>query len=685
MSPSGEDASRRIVQLREEIRRHNHLYYVLDRPEIADDVYDGLLRELVTLEKIHPELVTPDSPTQRVGGTPVEQFVKVRHETPLLSLDNAFDVSEVSGFLGRLERSLGETPEAYTCELKIDGLAVSLIYEDGVFVRGATRGNGVVGEDVTRNLRTIRALPLRLMKEVPGRLEVRGEVCMDKEAFAELNAMREEEGQPLFANPRNAAAGSLRQLDSRITARRRLGLFLYQVADPVLHGLRTQSGALEWLRELGFPTQGNEKLCRSLGEVEAYLETWREARFSLDYATDGVVIKVDRIALWEELGTTARSPRWAIAYKYPPEEKTTRVRDILVSVGRTGSLTPVAVLDPVHLSGTVVQRASLHNQDEVDRKDVRIGDVVRVRKAGEIIPEILGAVEGERTGEEKPFRLPDHCPVCGAAVNRLPGEVAWRCPNRSCPAQLREGLKHFAARSGMDVRGLGEKIVAQLIDRKIVTDLGDLYRLDAADLLKLERMGEKSVRKLLEAVEESKERPLSRLLNALGIRYVGARVAEILADHFHSVDAIVRAGEEDIAALEGIGPVIAASVRAFFDDAHNLETLENLRASGVRLAEEAPSEEAADGPLPWEGKRIVFTGELARMSRQDAGEIAGKLGAIPSSSVSKKTFFVVAGENPGSKLAKAQAAGVEVVDEERFWQRIKAFDPGLVPGDGSGD
>lgn len=669
MPLSLEEARGRVRELKAEIARHNHLYYVLDNPEIEDDRYDALLRELKDLEKAWPELVTPDSPTQRVGGAPLEKFVKVSHDTPLLSLDNAFDIPEVEAFFGRVERGLGHSPEGYTCELKIDGLAISLIYEDGVFVRGATRGNGLVGEDVTHNLRTIRALPLRLLRDVPGRLEVRGEVCMDKQAFADLNAAREEEGDPLFANPRNAAAGSIRQLDPRITAQRRLGLFLYQVVDPEKYGLEKQSEVLEWLRELGFPTQGNEQFCSGIEDVEGFLEKWSTDRFDLTYATDGAVIKVDEISLWETLGTTAKSPRWAIAYKYPPEEKTTRVKDIFVSVGRTGSLTPVALLEPVQLSGTVVQRASLHNQDEVDRKDIRVGDLVWVRKAGEIIPEVLGPVLEERKGEEKPFRLPDHCPVCGAGVMRLPGEVAWRCPNRSCPAQLREGLRHFASRTGMDIRGLGEKLVAQLIDREIVHDLGDLYSLDDLTLLTLDRMGEKSATKLLQAIEDSKGRPLARLLNALGIRYVGARVAEILAERFSSVDAILEASEEEIAEVEGIGPVIAASVRAFFDDEHNRQTLEKLRSMGVRMAEAKP-EKALAGPLPWKGNRVVFTGELARAPRPEAEEVVKLLGGIPSSSVSKKTFLVVVGENPGSKLRKAQDAGVTVVDEETFWKMV---------------
>ncbi len=663
-----EEASRRIEALRETIARQDHLYYVLDRPEISDDAYDALMRELAALEEAWPDLITIDSPTRRVGGAALEAFEKIRHGQPMLSLENAFSREDVLDFLVRVERSLGRLP-SLDCELKIDGLAGSLVYDEGQLVRAATRGDGRVGEDVTTNVRTIRSLPLRLARPVRGRLEVRGEVCMKKEDFASLNAEREEEGLPLFANPRNAAAGSLRQLDPAVTASRKLWIYLYQVVDPQRHGLASQKALLAWLREQGFPVQPGEALAGSTEEVFSYLEQWREARFDLPYVTDGAVIKVDDLAAWEALGVTAKSPRWALAFKYPPEEKMTRIREIIVSVGRTGALTPVALLDPVHLSGTVVQRASLHNQDEVERKDVRVGDRVRVRKAGEIIPEILGVDLSFRSGEEEPFRLPSQCPVCGASVVRLPGEVAVRCPNRSCPAQLREGLRHFASRAGMDIRGLGEKLVAQLVDKGLVAGLADLYELDRERLLTLERMVQKSVSNLLEALEDSKGRPLARLLAALGIRFVGARVAELLAQAFGNLENLAQATEEDLAAVEGVGPVIAASVSAFFRDPENRRTLDRLAGFGVGTAE-AALQEAPSGPRPWEGRRIVFTGELTRTTRVEAEERVKALGALPSSGVSGKTFLVVAGERPGSKLDRAREAGVDIVDEERFWEMV---------------
>lgn len=661
-----EEASRRIEALRETIARQDHLYYVLDRPEISDDAYDALMRELAALEEAWPDLARPDSPTRRVGGRALESFEKVRHDEPMLSLENGFGEGDVTAFLARLERAVGTVP-ALTCELKIDGLALSLIYDEGLLVRAATRGDGRVGEDVTANVRTIRCLPLKLARPVPGRLEIRGEVCMKKEDFAALNAEREEEGLPLFANPRNAAAGSLRQLDPAVTASRKLGIYLYQIVEPERQGFRSQKAVLDGLRDLGLPVQPGEALAASGPEVLAYLDHWREARFDLPYVTDGAVIKVDDLTLRESLGVTAKSPRWALAFKYPPEEKMTRVREIIVSVGRTGALTPVALLEPVHLSGTVVQRASLHNQDEVERKDIRVGDLVRVRKAGEIIPEVLDVALSERPEGTEPFRLPFRCPVCGAEAVRLPGEVVTRCPNRSCPAQIREGLRHFASRGGMDIRGLGEKIVGQLVDKGLVASLADLYDLDAERLLLLERMGEKSAANLTKALEESKKRPLARLLAGLGIRYVGARVAEILAEAFGTVEALKEATEVDLAAVEGVGPVIAASVEAFFRDDGNRKTLERLAASGVAMGETRDRE---TGPRPWEGRRIVFTGELAGATRAEAEERVKALGALPTSSVSSKTFLVVAGENPGSKLDKARAAGVTVADEEAFWKMV---------------
>ena len=664
-----EELRARAVALRREIARHAHRYYVLDAPEIADDAYDALVRELLTLERAHPELEDPGSPTGRVGGSPREGFVKVPHAVPMQSLDNVFSSEELGNFLNRLVRAWPDFAGGYACELKIDGLAVSLRYEDGIFVRGATRGDGTVGEDVTANLRTVRTVPLTLLEPLSGVLEVRGEIYMRSEDFAALNAEREEAEEPLFANPRNAAAGALRQLDPAVTASRKLSFFAYAVTAPENWGLTTQMELLEALRRWGFATQGTEAPAADLREVEAYVERWREGRFALPYATDGVVVKVDRLDLRERWGSTARAPRWAVAYKYPPEEKTTRVRDIVISVGRTGSLTPVAVLDPVGLAGTVVQRASLHNADEVERKDVRRGDLVVVRKAGEIIPEVVRVETSARTGTEEPFRMPSVCPVCGAPVTRLPEEAATRCPNRSCPAQIKEGLRHFASRGGLDIRGLGEKLVDRLVEIGRVKDLADLFDLTTADLVSLERLGEKSAANLVRALEASLGRPLPRLLTALGIRHVGSRVAELLAERFRSVEALTRATEEDLASVEGVGPRIAASVRAFLDAPANQETLRRLAHRGMALElPEVPA--AAQGP--WKDQRVVFTGELRALTRAEGEALVASLGGRALGSVSAKTTLVVAGEDAGSKLRKAQELGIPVVDEEEFLARVRS-------------
>lgn len=659
------EARKRAEELRQEIEKHNYYYYVLDSPLITDEEYDALYRELVEIERRFPQIVTPDSPTQRVGGRPREEFRTVVHEVPMLSMDNVFTQEELLNFISRVHRIL-ERKVDFTAELKIDGVAVSLIYEEGRFTLGATRGDGKVGEDVTDNLRTIKSLPLRLLEYVPGRLEVRGEVYMTKEDFALLNQAREEEGEQPFANPRNAAAGSLRQLDPSVTAKRRLRLFVYHVVNPEKHGLSSQYQALSWLRERGFPTQGNERLCKSFDELWDYIEEWREKRHSLSHVTDGVVIKVDDLSTYELLGTTAKSPRWQVAFKYPAEERRTRLLRIEISVGRTGVLTPVAILEPVRLSGTVVQRASLHNDDEIKRLDVREGDFVYVRKAGEIIPEVVRVDYSARTGQEKPFVMPKNCPVCGAEVIRLVGEVAHRCPNRSCPAQLKESIRHFASRDAMDIKGLGEKIIEQLVDRKLVSDFSDLYKLTKEDLMSLDRMGPKSSENLIAAINNSKNRPLSRLIYALGIRYVGLRTAEILAERFKSIDELAKATTAELSSIPGIGPQIASSIVAFFKDEKNLATLRELAKCGVKMSEEEIKREVG----PWEGWRIVFTGELERASRSEVEAIIKSLGAIPASSVSKNVTMVVVGSNPGSKLAAAQRLGVKIVDEQAFWNLV---------------
>jgi len=659
-------AARRIEELKKEIAHHDYLYYVLDLPEISDEEYDALMRELRALEEAHPDLRTPDSPTQRVGGMPVDEFEHVVHEVPMLSLDNVFDLGELKAFCDRANRALREEV-SYTAELKIDGVAVSLIYEDGVFVRGSTRGDGRVGEDVTANLRTVKSMPLRLMKPVSGRLEVRGEVYMQKKDFAELNAQREEEGEPLFANPRNAAAGSLRQLDPSITAKRHLRIFVYQVVNAVQRGFKSQYEVLQWLKGSGFPTQGTEKLCNSFDELTSYIDEWREKRFGLPYVTDGVVVKVDDLAKQEILGTTAKAPRWAVAFKYPAEEKRTRVKDIEISVGRTGVLTPVAILEPVRLSGTIVQRASLHNEDEVRRKDVRVGDYAWVRKAGEIIPEVVRVDKEARIEELPVFEMPKECPACGSLVVRLPGEAAHRCLNRSCPAQIKEGLRHFASRGGMDIQGLGEKLIDQLVEKGLVRDIADLYTLSEEELASLERMGKKSAQNLIRALEASKNRPLANLIYALGIRYVGSRVAELLAENFGSLERLMEATEEEILQIEGIGPRIASSVVSFFRDEANRRTIERLIALGVKTRLERPALEKD----VWRGLRFVFTGELERATRLEAENIVKSLGGQISSDVSRKTSYVVVGKNPGSKLERAVNLGVKTIDEDSFWRMVE--------------
>ena len=661
-----EEARRKVEELRREIEKYDYYYYVLDSPLITDEEYDALYRQLLELEKRFLELVTPDSPTQRVGGRPRDEFRKVVHEVPMLSMDDVFSIEELRNFVNRVYKIL-EREVDFTAELKIDGVAVALVYEDGRFVLGATRGDGRTGEDVTDNLRTIKSLPLRLREPIPGRLEVRGEVYMTKEDFAVLNKAREEEGEQLFANPRNAAAGSLRQLDPNVTAKRRLRLFVYQVVNPQIYDISSQYQALTWLREKGFPTQGNERLCKNFDELVGYIDEWQDKRHTLSYATDGVVVKVDDLLTYDILGTTAKSPRWQVAFKYPAEEKRTRLLGIEVSVGRTGVLTPVAILEPVRLSGTLVQRASLHNEDEIRRLDVRIGDFVYVRKAGEIIPEVVRVDFSARTGREIPFSMPQNCPVCGAEVVRLMGEVAHRCPNRSCPAQLKEAIRHFASRDAMDIKGLGEKIVEQLVDKKLVAGFADLYKLTKEDLISLERMGPKSAENLINAINNSKNRPLFRLIYALGIRYVGLRTAEILAKRFKSMDRLMRASVEELSEIPGIGPQIASSLVAFFSDEKNVATINDLAKIGINMAEE--KEEPTYGP--WEGWRIVFTGELERASRSEAEEIAKSLGAIPTSSVSRNVAMVVVGSNPGSKFVKAQELGVKIVDEQTFWKLVE--------------
>ncbi|MGE5573765.1 MAG: NAD-dependent DNA ligase LigA [Bacteroidota bacterium] len=658
----------RIRKLREEIEFHNYRYYVLDDPIVSDAEYDALMRELVDLEAEHPELVTPDSPTQRVGAAPAEAFAPVVHRSPMMSLANVYSVEELRAFDARVRKALNGEPVEYVAELKIDGLAVSLVYEDGRFVRGATRGDGTTGEDVTHNLRTIRSIPMRLRLGPPVSIDVRGEVYMIRREFHKLNEERRAAGEPLFANPRNAAAGSLRQLDPKVTAARPLDVFVYGIG--YMSGAggaapETHLEALGLLKEAGFRTNPNTRLCRTIDEVVDYCAHWGERRDTLDYEIDGVVVKVNSLAQQERLGATARSPRWAVAYKFPARQATTKVRDIIVQVGRTGTLTPVAVLDPVELAGSTVSRATLHNEDIIRAKDIRIGDTVVVEKGGDVIPEVVKMVTERRTGAEREFRMPAKCPECGADVVRLEGEAASRCVGgMACPAQVREGILHFASRNAMDIEGMGPSLVAQLLDARLVKTAADIYDLKLDDIARLERMGKKSAENLLSAIERSKSHPLHRLVFALGIRHVGERSARDLAEHFGTMDRLAAATYDELTRVPDVGPKVAESVLAFFREPRNRESLRRLADAGVNMKETEKAAPSAESPLA--GKTVVLTGTLERFTRKEAEEAVLARGGKVSSSVSRKTDYVVVGKDPGSKYDKARELGVTILDEHEF-------------------
>jgi DNA ligase (NAD+) len=663
-------AEARIRELREQIERHNRLYHVEDRPEITDQEYDMLMRELRDLEDLFPDMVTPDSPTQRIGGEPLPFFEKVVHKTPMLSLSNAFDDEDLRDFDRRVRQTVGNQTVHYVCELKIDGLAVSLHYENGVFVKGATRGDGTIGEDITQNLRTIRSIPLRLTR--PLTLEVRGEAYMPRSAFEKLNREREERGEALFANPRNSAAGSLRQLDPKIAASRQLDTFIYGIGDLQGESVESHSEGLNLLESLGFKVNPERRVFDNIEDVIDFVRGWTEKRRNLPYDIDGMVIKVDSYAQQQELGFTAKSPRWAIAYKFPAEEAVTILEGIEVSVGRTGTVTPTALLKPVSLAGTTVKRASLHNEDIIREKGLLIGDHVVVRKAGDIIPEIVAVLPERRTGGEVPFAMPTHCPECGSELVRLDEEVALRCINPMCPAQIREGIIHFVSRQAMNIEGLGEKVVAQLFNAGIIHSVADLYYLHQQRdvLLGMERMGEKSVDNLLAAIEASKENSLERLLFGLGIRLVGAKAARVLAEHFGDMDAIMRASEEELTQINEIGPKMASSLVNYFRQPQAEAVIERLKAAGVNMTYKGVrAESGAD--LPLAGKTIVLTGTLSSMTRQEAEEAIVRLGGKVTGSVSKKTDLVIAGEKAGSKLEKAEKLGVAVMDEAGFLQMLE--------------
>jgi len=662
-----EQARSRHAELCTELHRHNYLYYVLDRPEISDAEYDRMLRELLELEREFPELATADSPSQRVGAPPLEKFPSHRHSVPMLSLENAFDEAEMREFDARVRRFLSTSDEIdYVCEMKLDGVAVELVYRDGLLAVGSTRGDGTVGEQVTENLKTIRTIPLVLQPPCPSLLEVRGEVYMDLKDFQAFNREREEEGEPTFANPRNSTAGSLRQLSSKVTARRPLKIFCYGIGNVEGELPATHLEILQRLRQWGLRVNLEEtRRVRGMDGVLDYYRDLAKRREALPFEIDGVVVKVDNLALQRELGEKSRSPRWAIACKFAPRQAETVIEEVQLQVGRTGAITPVARLRPVEVSGVTVSRASLHNWDEIERLGVRRGDHVVVERAGDVIPDVVRVLPEKRSGAEEAIPFPDTCPECGSPVARLEGEVVPRCQGLSCPARLRESIKHFASRGAMDIDGLGDRYIDQLLRLGLVGDVADLYRLTREDFFRFERMGDKLAENLLDAIAASKRRPLSRFLYALGIRHVGEHLAKVLARQFGSLEALAKTGRDELLAIHEVGPQVADSVVNFFQSQRNREILHKLREAGVSPKEE---ERRAGGPLS--GKTFVFTGALTRFSRKEAQEMVERLGGRAAGSVSKKTDYVVAGEEAGSKLDKARELGVGVLSEEAFLEMM---------------
>jgi DNA ligase (NAD+) len=667
MEPKAE-VKQKIAKLREQINHHNYRYYVLDSPEISDDEYDKLMLELKSLEELHPDLITPDSPTQRVGAAPVEAFGVVEHPQPLLSLTNVFSDEELDAWHKRASNLLGRDDFDFVCELKIDGLAVALVYNNGLLEVGATRGDGFRGENITQNLRTIRSIPLSVPKEAPPRFEVRGEVYLSKVGLKKLNEDRAREGQPLFANTRNAAAGSLRQLDPRITAQRPLDIFIY--------GLGWAEGKtvpeahweiMQYLKSLGFKINPNIARCRTINEVKSYHTNWVKQREELPYDADGVVVKINSIASQTELGFVGREPRWAAAYKFPAVQGVTRLEDIRINVGRTGSLNPYAVLEPIQVGGVTIKHAALHNEEDIHRKDIRIGDWVTIQRAGEVIPEIVGPIVSRRTGKEKVFHMPSRCPVCGAEVIKPEGEAMHRCTNTACPAQALEKIKHFVSRGAMDIEGVGEKLCQALFEKGLIKDSADLYYLTAEQLLQMERMAQKSVSNILNSIAGSKDRSLPRVIFALGITHIGEETADLLAEYFSSIDELARLSQEQLQDIPSIGPKIAESILAFFRQEQNRQIIEKLRKAGVKLK----SEEVKKKDLPLTGLEFVITGKLESLTRQDAEAKIKALGGKAGSDVTRKTNYVVAGTDPGSKLARAESLGIEKLDEEQFLQKLK--------------
>ncbi|MFJ8247681.1 NAD-dependent DNA ligase LigA [Peribacillus asahii] len=657
-----------VRELQALLNQYNYEYHVLDKPSVPDAEYDRLLRELIEYEEKFPELKTSDSPTQRVGGEVLSMFQKVEHTSPMLSLGNAFNEGDLRDFDRKVRQAVGDD-FSYVCELKIDGLAVTLQYENGYFVKGATRGDGTIGEDITANLKTIKSIPLKLNE--PLTIEVRGEAFMPKKSFEALNILKEENGEEPFANPRNAAAGSLRQLDPKIAAKRNLAIFLYAIADIGETGVQSHSEGLDLLDQMGFKTNQERKRCETIEDVLAFIEGWTEKRPHLAYEIDGIVIKVDSLKQQEQLGYTAKSPRWAIAYKFPAEEVVTILRDIELSIGRTGVLTPTAILDPVRVAGTTVQRASLHNEDLIREKDIRIGDSVVVKKAGDIIPEVVNVLADRRTGDEVEFRMPTECPECDSELVRLEGEVALRCINPKCPAQIREGLIHFVSRTAMNIDGLGEKVISQLFKEQLIQDVADIYKLTYEQLIGLERMGEKSVNNLLQAIEASKDNSLEKLLFGLGIRHVGAKAAKTLAQQFETLYALRQVTVEELTAINEIGEKMADSIVTYFELDEVSALIDELETVGVNLTYKGAKPVAADEvDSIFAGKTVVLTGKLVQLTRNEAKEKLEALGAKVAGSVSKKTDLVIAGEDAGSKLEKAESLGITVWDEEKLIEEL---------------
>jgi DNA ligase (NAD+) len=661
-----------IEKLRNEIRRHEDLYYVQDSPEISDLEYDQLLSKLQALEEAHPELISPDSPTQRVGGRPAEGFPEVVHRRPMLSLDNSYNIDELRAFDQRCQRLAGGSQPDYVAELKIDGLSLSLQYQSGVLTRGVTRGDGRIGEEVTQNARTIRSVPLRLKtdaKKIEGEVEVRGEVFIPLEVFRKTNEEREEQGEPRFANPRNAAAGAIRQLDSRLVARRKLDMFAYDLLVGGNKPFPTHWEALKWLEQAGFRVNPNKKLCKSIDEVIEFANEMETLRDELGYEIDGLVVKVNSTSLQDEFGATQKAPRWAIAYKYPARQASTKVLSIVVQVGRTGALTPVANLEPVFLAGTTVSRATLHNEDEIERLGLKIGDWVMIEKSGEIIPKVLSVIKTKRTGKEKAFKPPTHCPVCGSEISRIEGEVVARCVAANCPAQVVGRLLHFASRRAMRIEGLGDVLAIQLVDVGLVKDVGDLYELTLEQVAGLPRMAKKSATNLLQQIEASKSRDLANLIYALGLRHVGERTGGILAQHFGSLASLAKATTEELDDIPEIGLTVAESVRDWFDDEGNRQLCDRLRAAGVRT--ELAKQTTQEFDERFAGKQFVLTGKMEGYTRDEARDLIEARGGRVNSSVSKKTDFVIAGEEAGSKLDKATALGIDVIDEAGFKRMLE--------------